>query len=103
MPDARRPHTLACVRRAPTGGFMPEPMTSLQSRRALLRFLAASPLAYGVALGLRVSDSLAQAEGLIEDAAHAVNVFDFEAYVKRHMPIGHYTYLAYGADDSAML
>jgi len=82
---------------------MPEPMTSLQSRRALLRFLAASPLAYGVALGLRVSDSLAQAEGLIEDAAHAVNVFDFEAYVKRHMPIGHYTYLAYGADDSAML
>jgi len=82
---------------------MPEPLTPLQSRRALLRFLAASPLAYGLALGLRAGDALAQSDGLIEDAAHAVNVFDFEAYVKRHMPIGHYTYMAYGADDSAML
>src|SRR5690554_7444975 len=80
---------------------MPEPLTPLLSRRALLRFLSASPLAYG--LGLRAGDALAQLDGLIEDAAHAVNVFDFEAYVKRHMPIGHYTYMAYGADDSAML
>ena len=82
---------------------MLEPLTPLHSRRALLRFLASSPLAYGLALGLRAGDALAQSESLIEDAAHAVNVFDFEAYVKRHMPIGHYTYMAYGADDSAML
>ncbi|SRR5690554_6880453 len=84
---------------------MPEPLTPLLSRRALLRFLSASPLAYGLGLGLglRAGDALAQLDGLIEDAAHAVNVFDFEAYVKRHMPIGHYTYMAYGADDSAML
>ena len=82
---------------------MPEPVTPLQARRALLRFLAASPLAYGLSLGLRAGDALAQSESLIEDAADAVNVFDFEAYVKQHMPIGHYTYMAYGADDSAML
>ena len=79
------------------------PLTPLQSRRALLRFLAASPLAYGLGLGRRAGDALAQSEGSIEDAAHAVNVFDFEAYVKRHMQIGHYTYMAYGSDDSSML
>ena len=82
---------------------MPEPLTPLQSRRSLLRFLAGSPLAYGLGLGLRADEAFAQSDGLIEEAAHAVNVFDFEAYVKRHMPIGHYTYMAYGADDSAML
>ena len=76
--------------------------TQHQSRRSLLRFLAGSPLAYGLGVGFTLEKALAQSEQLIADPAHAVNVFDFEAYVKRNMPIGHYTYMAYGADDSTM-
>jgi 4-hydroxymandelate oxidase len=75
----------------------------LESRRALLRFLAGSPLAYGLGLGFSLDKALAQSDALIADPAHAVNVFDFENYIKKNMPIGHYTYMAYGGDDSAML
>ncbi len=81
--------------------------TQLEARRSLLRFLAGSPLAYafglGGALGLRPAHVRAQAEPPVRDPADAVDVFDFEAVVKKTMPIGHYTYMAYGADDSSML
>lgn len=82
---------------------MSEPLARFESRRALLRFLAGSPLACALGHTLLPSGALAQSDKLLEDPAHAVNVFDFEAYVKQRMPIGHYTYMAYGADDSAML
>lgn len=77
----------------------------LESRRALLRFMAGSPLAYALGFGLGLTGRRAGAQpgDLVADAARAIDVFDFEAIVKKTMPIGHYTYMAYGADDSSML
>jgi isopentenyl diphosphate isomerase/L-lactate dehydrogenase-like FMN-dependent dehydrogenase len=101
--------------------------TPLESRRALLRFLAASPLAAGLGLTLDLDNALAQSDALLDAAtlpddpaprgnpalprdpallsapADAVDVFDLEAHVKKTLPVGHYTYMAYGSDDSAML
>lgn len=77
--------------------------TQLESRRALLRFLAGSPLAMALGAAFDIENALAQSDKLIADPADAVDVFDFEAVVKKTMPIGHYTYMAYGSDDSAML
>ena len=87
---------------------MTQRISPLESRRALLRFLAGSPFAYGLGtgglgLGLGLEQALAQTDAPIADPAHAVNVFDFENYVKANMQIGHYTYMAYGGDDSWML
>ncbi|MBN1238629.1 MAG: alpha-hydroxy-acid oxidizing protein [Gammaproteobacteria bacterium] len=83
---------------------MTQPTSPLESRRALLRFLAGSPLVYGLGeLGFGLEQALAQADSLISDPEHAVNVFDFENYVKENMQVGHYTYMAYGSDDSSML
>ena len=42
-------------------------------------------------------------EALIESPEQALNVFDFQEYVKVHMPTGHYWYMAQGADDQRML
>ncbi len=86
---------------------MPPRQPQLEARRALLRFLAGSPLAYafglGSVLGFEPGRAGAQAAPLVDNPADAVDVFDFEAVVKKTMPIGHYTYMAYGSDDSSML
>ena len=78
-----------------------------ESRRALLRFIASSPLAYGLGAGLLPRGAEAQLdellEALIESPEQALNVFDFQEYVKVHMPTGHYWYMAQGADDQRML
>ena len=78
-----------------------------ESRRALLRFIASSPLAYGLGAGLVPRGAEAQLdellEALIESPEQALNVFDFHEYVKVHMPTGHYWYMAQGADDQRML
>ena len=78
-----------------------------ESRRALLRFIASSPLAYGLGAGLLPRGAEAQLdellEALIESPEQALNVFDFHEYVKVHMPTGHYWYMAQGADDQRML
>lgn len=63
------------------------------SRRAFLRFLAASPLA---ATG-------EQNEDLISSPKEATNVFDFEPVAKRKLPPAHYGYIATGVDDDATL
>jgi len=75
----------------------------LQSRRALLHFLAGSPIAYGLGATLGLEAALAQDPELIEDASQALNVFDFEKYVQATMQPGHYAYMAQGADDGRML
>lgn len=75
----------------------------LQSRRALLRFLAGSPLAYATGTGLGLQTLLAQETDIIQDPSEAVNVFDFHERVKVTMQPGHYAYMAQGADDGRML
>lgn len=75
----------------------------LRSRRALLRFLAGSPLAYAAGAGLGLERVLAQDPGIIQDPSEAVNVFDFHEHVKVSMLPGHYAYMSQGADDGRML
>jgi isopentenyl diphosphate isomerase/L-lactate dehydrogenase-like FMN-dependent dehydrogenase len=75
----------------------------LQSRRALLRFLAGSPLAYAVGAGLGLDYAGAQTPTIIQSPADAVNVFDFHEHVKVSMLPGHYAYMSQGADDGRML
>jgi hypothetical protein len=75
----------------------------LQSRRALLRFLAGSPLAYAAGAGLGLERTLAQTPGILENPGDAVNVFDFHEHVKVSMLPGHYAYMSQGADDGRML
>ena len=67
-------------------------------RRAFLTFLAGSPL-------LAAFPSLAQAlqQGGIEQAAHALDVFDFEAAAQKIVPPAHWGYLMSGADGEATL
>ena len=84
-----------------------------ESRRELLRFIAASPLACGLGAVLGPGGAWAQFDArddldeliaaLIENPEQALNVFDFHEYVRVHMPAGHYWYMAQGADDQRML
>lgn len=60
------------------------------SRRAFLRFLAASPLA-------------AQQPEIITDAAEALNVFDFEPAARRKVSDAHWAYMISGVDSDATL
>lgn len=70
----------------------------MYERRALLKFLAASPL-------LAAFPTLAEAfqEGGLEQAAHALDVFDFEAAAQRMVPRAHWGYLMSGVDGEATL
>jgi 4-hydroxymandelate oxidase len=77
------------------------------SRRALLRFLAESPLLRLVPLTGTLAlvpprgPALANdAESLIASAAEAVNVFDFEDLIRHTMQPGHFAYMAQGSDDA---
>jgi 4-hydroxymandelate oxidase len=80
-----------------------------QSRRALLRFLAGSPLlAPGVAALLSAA-ARAQDDAVLGGALdladlivrpeQALNVWDFEDVVRTRLNAAHYAYLAQGADD----
>ncbi len=63
------------------------------SRRAFLRFLAASPL-----LGLQLPD-----EFVISSPEQAIDVLDFEAAARKALPPAHWGYLTTGVDDDATL
>jgi 4-hydroxymandelate oxidase len=67
-------------------------------RRALLKFIAASPL-------LAAFPSLAEAlqQGGLERAAHALDVFDFETAAQKIVPPAHWGYLMSGVDGEATL
>lgn len=73
------------------------------SRRAFLRFLAASPAIFGAknALGQSLTDLYAPE--MISKASEAINVFDFHEVAKQKLMPGHYTYLALGTDDGGTL
>ena len=70
----------------------------MPDRRAFLTFLAGSPL-------LAAFPSLASAlqQGGLEQAAHALDVFDFEAAAQKLVPPAHWGYLMSGADGEATL
>jgi 4-hydroxymandelate oxidase len=70
----------------------------LNERRALLKFIAASPL-------LALSPALAEAwqAGDLDQAANALDVFDFEAAAQKIVPPAHWGYLMSGVDGEATL
>ena len=79
------------------------------SRRKFLRFLAESPLLYGLGGALAASAARAQDDavlsgaldfgGVITSPDQAVNVWDFETAIRGTLNPGHYAYIAQGADD----
>ena len=88
-----------------------------QSRRNFLRFLAESPLAYGVGsalLGSSLAGAAAHADdafltgaydftGLVAKPEDAINVWDFENVMRKKLDPGHVAYLAQGSDDLGTL
>jgi isopentenyl diphosphate isomerase/L-lactate dehydrogenase-like FMN-dependent dehydrogenase len=70
----------------------------MPDRRAFLMFLAGSPL-------LAACPALASAlqQGGLEQAAHALDVFDFEAAAQKLVPPAHWGYLMSGVDGEATL
>lgn len=68
-------------------------------RRALLRFLAASPLLAGLDLPRGWRSSHAQQPDLIAAAKDALDVFDFEAVARKNLSPAHFGYLETGTDD----
>lgn len=84
-----------------------------QSRRAFLRFVAASPLfasiAMSEALGLQRDDAIPggvdmpDAERLIESVDEALSVFDLQAVARHKLPPAHYGQIATGAGSGQIL
>jgi isopentenyl diphosphate isomerase/L-lactate dehydrogenase-like FMN-dependent dehydrogenase len=70
----------------------------MSDRRSFLRFVAASPL-------LALVPGLAQAfqQGDLEQAAYALDVFDFESAAQKLVPPAHWGYLMSGVDGEATL
>jgi isopentenyl diphosphate isomerase/L-lactate dehydrogenase-like FMN-dependent dehydrogenase len=70
----------------------------MTNRRAILAFVAGSPL-------LAAFPALAAAlqQGGLEQAAHALDVFDFEAAAQKLVPPAHWGYLMSGVDGEATL
>jgi 4-hydroxymandelate oxidase len=70
---------------------MTDPMNT--SRRAFMKFVAASPL-----LALQSMEDF-----VISSPEQAINVLDFEAAARKALPPAHWGYLATGVDDDATL
>src|SRR5262245_30963144 len=70
----------------------------MSDRRAFLRFAAASPL-------LAAFPSIAEAfrQGNIQQAADALDVFDFQAAAEKSVPTAHWGYLMTGVDGEETL
>ena len=78
----------------------------MNTRRAFIRFLAASPLYAGLGhLGRSFADTPAphSDEGLIARAGDALDVFDFEPVAHRNIPPAHWGYLVSGVDGEDTL
>ena len=79
----------------------------MTDRRALLRFLAASPL---LAAAPWAAQALAQTpsspaalDALIANAAEGLNLFDFEPVAQRNIPPAHWGYMSTGVDGEDTL
>jgi isopentenyl diphosphate isomerase/L-lactate dehydrogenase-like FMN-dependent dehydrogenase len=70
----------------------------MSDRRAFLRFVAASPL-----MALVPGFASAFQAGDLEQAGHALDVFDFEAAAQKVTPPAHWGYLMSGVDGEATL
>src|SRR5436309_10292291 len=92
------------------------PIDQANSRRALLKFLAASPFFAASDLaafaaedphGYRLPDPMMWAprnlDKLISSPKEAINVFDFEPVMKKNVPPAHFGYMASGIDDEVTL
>jgi isopentenyl diphosphate isomerase/L-lactate dehydrogenase-like FMN-dependent dehydrogenase len=78
----------------------------MNTRRAFIRFLAASPLYAGLAyLGRSFAETPGSPvdEGLITRAGDALDVFDFEPVAHRNIPPAHWGYLVSGVDGEDSL
>jgi isopentenyl diphosphate isomerase/L-lactate dehydrogenase-like FMN-dependent dehydrogenase len=78
----------------------------LSTRRALLRFFAASPVLYAAsrAMGQPTFDIFDPFKPqLVSRAQDAINVFDFHEVAKQKLMPGHYTYMSLGTDDGRTL
>jgi isopentenyl diphosphate isomerase/L-lactate dehydrogenase-like FMN-dependent dehydrogenase len=77
----------------------------MSSRRAFLRFLAASPLVGAVAAGRSgLAELLAQAgEYIPSSPGQALNVFELEAAARAALPPAHWGYIASGVDNDESL
>ena len=85
-----------------------------ESRRRMLQWMAASPLAAWPGLSnfaaeppSRLPDPMiwapANLQVLIKDPKEAINVFDFEPVARQNIPPAHFGYLASGIDDEVTL
>jgi 4-hydroxymandelate oxidase len=78
----------------------------MSDRREFLKYLAASPLLFGMP---RLAEALTQAtsdqavEAVLRSAADALNVFDLEAAARRLVPPAHWGYMATGSDGETTL
>ena len=78
----------------------------MNSRRAFIRFLAASPLYAGLGYfgrSLGQTPAPGAADGLIARAGEALDVFDFEPVAHRNIPPAHWGYLVSGVDGEDTL
>ena len=78
----------------------------MHSRRAFMRFLAASPLYAGIGYFGRSSAQIVPpqaADGPVARAADALDVFDFEPMAHRNIPPAHWGYLMSGVDGEETL
>src|SRR5437588_12913534 len=90
------------------------PIDQIESRRAFLKFLAASPLVAASDLAAwanenpsRLPDPMLWAprnlDKLISSPKEAINVFDFEPVMAKNVPPAHFGYMASGIDDEVTL
>jgi 4-hydroxymandelate oxidase len=75
----------------------------LAGRRALLRFLAASPLFAGFDLPRGWLAASARQSDLITAAKDALDVFDLEAVARKNLSPAHFGYLETGTDDDGTI
>ena len=75
----------------------------LIDRRAMLRFLAASPLVSGLNALPRWLEGGPQEPDVITSAKDALDVFDFEAVARKNLSPAHFGYLQTGTDDDATI
>ena len=73
------------------------------ARRRFLSYLLASPLAAAAARAWGAGSDAGAEPYLVESAADAVDVFDFEAIARARLPPAHWGYLATGVDGDATL
>jgi isopentenyl diphosphate isomerase/L-lactate dehydrogenase-like FMN-dependent dehydrogenase len=83
------------------------------NRRALLQWLAASPLVASGALVAKATEAPSRLPDpmvwtptereVIKSAKEAINVFDFEPAARKNVPPAHFGYMASGIDDEVTL